>query len=257
MNRSNHLWFFAILLLGFVLPALARPPVLERYIVVLESRGGSPEAVASELARRNNGQVGYVYSHALQGFSILLPPRAVMAIRNDPRVRYVESDDPVQLFVQPLPTGVDRIFQPDAGDPVTTGSAIDAALSIDGVDDYRVDVDVAVIDTGIDYEHPDLHVVGGTNCLHTSGGGPPWARSYVCVDGPPEGDDDHYHGTHVAGTIGALDNDFGVVGVAPGARLWAVKVLDGSGSGYESGIVAGIDFVAGTTYAPPSRWNSW
>ncbi len=55
------------------------------------------------------------------------------------------------------------------------------------------------------------------------------------------GDDDHYHGTHVAGTIGAIDNDFGVVGVAPGARLWAVKVLDQNGSGYSSWIVAGID----------------
>ncbi|CAG0911367.1 unnamed protein product, partial [Cyprideis torosa] len=56
-------------------------------------------------------------------------------------------------------------------------------------------------------------------------------------------DDDNGHGTHVAGIIGALDNDLGIVGVAPGARLWAVKVLDSSGSGANSGILAGIDWV--------------
>jgi subtilisin family serine protease len=58
------------------------------------------------------------------------------------------------------------------------------------------------------------------------------------------GDDDHYHGTHVAGIIGAIDNGVGVVGVAPGARLWAVKVLDKNGSGWSSWIIAGIDWVA-------------
>jgi subtilisin len=102
-------------------------------------------------------------------------------------------------------------------------------------DDYRVDVDVAVIDTGVDFQHPDLNVVGGVNCA----GGSPFTKK--CKSG---GDDDHYHGTHVAGTIGAIDNGIGVVGVAPGARLWAVKVLNSQGSGYTSWIVAGIDWVA-------------
>ncbi|MBW3621413.1 MAG: S8 family serine peptidase, partial [Actinobacteria bacterium] len=65
-------------------------------------------------------------------------------------------------------------------------------------------------------------------------------RTYSCGAG---GDDDHYHGTHVAGTIAALDDGEGVVGVAPGARLWAVKVLDSSGSGSFSVIIAGVDYV--------------
>jgi subtilisin family serine protease len=64
--------------------------------------------------------------------------------------------------------------------------------------------------------------------------------SSTCVAG---GDDDHYHGTHVAGSIGALDNGGGVVGMAR-ARIWSVKVLNSSGSGYTSWIVAGIDYVA-------------
>jgi PKD repeat protein len=111
---------------------------------------------------------------------------------------------------------------------------------INGVDDFRVDADVAVLDTGIDRQHPDLNVAGGIDCTYYTG----WwfNRTYYCEESA-DGDDDHYHGTHVAGTIGALDNGDGVVGVAPGARLWAVKVLDAQGSGYTSGIIAGIEWV--------------
>lgn len=94
----------------------------------------------------------------------------------------------------------------------------------------RVDVDVAVIDRGIDLDHPDLNVAGGVDCLDGT-----------CETG---GDDDHSHGTHVGGTIAALDNNIGVVGVAPGARLWAVKVCDSGGSCPGSAIIAGINWVA-------------
>ncbi len=90
-------------------------------------------------------------------------------------------------------------------------------------------VEVAVIDTGIDTSHPDLQgaVLGGTNCVQG-------ASSYQDGNG---------HGTHVAGTIAARDNAFGVVGVAPEAKLWAVRVLDNNGSGTWSSIICGIDFV--------------
>jgi subtilisin len=196
----------------------------EKVIVVMHDSVDNPGAVASEIARRNNGNVGFVYQHALKGASMSVPAPAIAGIQRDLRVKYVEIDDPVELFAQTSPTGVQRIFADD-----------NAALAINGTDDYRVDVDVAVIDTGVDFEHPDLNVVGGVNCS----GGSPFRGS--CKTG---GDDDHYHGTHVAGTIGAIDNGTGVVGVAPGARIWAVKVLNSQGSGYESWIVAGIDWVA-------------
>jgi len=206
-------------------------PPQDRYIVVLKAGAGFPDEVAADVALRTNGRVGYVYEHALQGFSITMPRAARAGIARDPRVAYVEEDRPVSINIddQVVPTGIERIFT-------------DLAFNINESDE-RVDVDVAVLDTGIDRQHPDLNVVGGTNCLKTTDNGPPWARSFYCDDNE-DGDDDHYHGTHVAGTIAALDNGIGVVGVAPGARLWAVKVLDSGATGWFSGIVAGIDWVA-------------
>ena len=201
----------------------------ESFIVVLDTPAGDVRAEAAALGRQAGGRVGFVYEHALQGFQLWASPRAAEALRNNPNVVSVESDDLVTVAEQSTPTGVERI---DADS--------NAALDIDGADDLRVDVDVAVLDTGIDREHPDLNVVGGVTCS-LQGKGAPWSRPAACTTG---GDDDHYHGTHVAGTIGALDNGTGVVGVAPGARLWAVKVLDANGSGWESQIVAGIDWVA-------------
>ena len=224
----------ALLLLGGLLvpgPSLAAPPG-ERYIVVFKDSVDVQTAVP-DVARAYGLEVGYVYEHALKGMSVVMPAGRLNALQNDPRVAYVETDDPVSLAAQTVPTGIERIFADSNG-----------GIDIDGSDDFRVDVDVAVIDTGVDFQHPDLNVAGGVDCTLSSGGGPPWARTYFCSStGGTGGDDDHYHGTHVAGTIAALDNGDGVVGVAPGARIWAVKVLNSQGSGYESGIVAGIDWV--------------
>ncbi len=220
------------LVLGIFLSTTAysqSQPNLQSYIVVLNDNA-VPEEVAEEIALKANGQVGYVFEHVIKGFSISIPAVAVNGILNNPKVSYVEEDIPMTAFAQQVPTGVERIF------------ADKTALDIDDFDDYRVDVDVAVLDTGIDLEHSDLNVVGGANCLNHSGG-PPHRRAYYC-DEAQGGDDDHYHGTHVAGTIAALDNNIGVVGVAPGARLWALKVLDSQGSGTLSGIIAGVDWVA-------------
>jgi len=102
----------------------------------------------------------------------------------------VVPDGIVRSYAQTLPTGVDRI-----------GADQNATANIDGVDE-RVDVDVAVLDTAGNDTHPDLNVHHWTNC----------------TDSLVNSDDDG-HGTHVGGTIGALDNDIGVVGVAAGAHV--------------------------------------
>jgi subtilisin family serine protease len=95
-------------------------------------------------------------------------------------------------------------------------------------------VQVAIIDTGILATHPDLvgQVVGGKNCTNSR-------KGFV---------DENGHGTHVAGTIAGLNNKVGVIGVAPGVKLWAVRVLDKYGSGSWSSVICGLDFV--TSMAP-------
>ncbi len=96
---------------------------------------------------------------------------------------------------------------------------------MDNVDEL-LNVDIAIIDTGVQKTHPDLRVVNQVNF-----------SSEFWID------DRNGHGTHVAGTAAALDNGVGVVGVAPGARIWSVKVLDRNGSGYLSDVIEGIDYV--------------
>ena len=214
-----------VLVLVLALPGgsvMADNPVGPSYIIVFKDTT-NPSAEAPGLAKAYGLQTGFIYEHALKGISAFVPEGRLEALKHDPRVAYVVADMERSIDVQSMPTGIQRIF-----------ANTNPEIAIDGSDDYRVDVDVAVIDTGIDFQHPDLNVMGGVNCTLS-------IFSAYCASG---GDDDHYHGTHVAGTIGAIDNGIGVVGVAPGARLWAVKVLNKRGSGWSSWIIAGIDWVA-------------
>ncbi|WP_019816301.1 S8 family serine peptidase [Saccharomonospora saliphila] len=190
-------------------------PGARPYIVTLAD-DADPRAVADEHRNRHGAEVGHVFRTALRGYAARLSAGEVAEVRADERVTSVSPDRTVTTLAQSTPTGIDRV---DAEQSATA--------NIDGTDD-RVDVDVAVIDTGIDLDHPDLNV-------HTAG-------AINCSTGR-DADDGNGHGTHVAGTIGALDNDSGVVGVAPGARVWPVRVLDNRGSGRWSDIICGIDHV--------------
>lgn len=226
LNRLLSIGVMFTVLLGLMgagIATAAPGPAGAPYIIVFKDTV-NPGAEAPGLAKAYGLQPGFVYQHALKGMSAIVPEGRLVALQHDPRVAYVEPDMEQHIEVQSMPTGIQRIF-----------AGKNSAISINGIDDYRVDVDVAVIDTGVDFQHPDLNVVGGVTCSA------PFIFWANCSTG---GDDDHYHGTHVAGTIGALDNGIGVVGVAPGARIWAVKVLNSSGSGYSSQIVAGIEWVA-------------
>lgn len=209
------------------------------YIVTLNGAVADPEALATEHADEFRGTVHGVYRHVLKGYSITLPDAAASALHALPQVLAVEKDGTFhgletnpsadKAYLQPdgplaasqeVPTGIRRIFADQ-----------NPNLDIDGQDDVRMDVDIAITDSGIDFDHPDLNVVSRVDC--TSG---------TCREN--EGDDGNGHGTHVAGTAAALDNGTGVVGVAPGGRLHSVRVLGNDNTGQWSWIIAGYDYIA-------------
>ncbi len=197
-------------------PALSAEPT-SGYVVMLDAGTGDPGAVAAEQAAALGFAVGYVYRSALTGYAADLTTSDLGALRADPRVVAMEAVRPL-AGTAAMPPGIDRI---DADLSVTAG--------IDDADRPRINADVAVMDTGIDKDHPDLNVAGGFNCAKGRG-----------VDDPLG------HGTHIAGIVGALDDGQGVVGVAPGVRLWAVRVLDDDGRGTTKELLCGVDWVTST-----------
>jgi subtilisin len=182
----------------------------DKYIVVLKSG-----AQASVVASRHGIVAENTYDSAVQGFSGRLTLRQLLALALDRQIAYIEEDQLVRISAQSVEPGIRRI-----------GANLNATAKIDGLDE-RVNVDIAIIDTGIQLNHPDLNVF----------------RNVSYVSGARTGNDDNGHGTHCAGIAAALDNNIGVVGVAPGARLWAVKVLDRSGGGTISNVIKGVDYV--------------
>ncbi|MFM7718805.1 MAG: S8 family serine peptidase [Actinomycetota bacterium] len=191
-------------------------------IVMLADSVARPGAVANDLTARFGGNVGHVYRTLIKGFSANLPDAAIVALQADPRVLSIDPDTIATTTEDSLPTGVNRIELDQRFTGLTTSNSVN----------YGSSVQVAVVDTGIDDRHPDLNVVDGVNCASNAG----------CSAGLPG--DGNGHGSHVAGTIAAKDDGSGVVGVAPGAALYAVEVLDRQGSGYFSWIIAGLDYVA-------------
>lgn len=181
----------------------------------------------------------HVFRHGIGGFAARLSPAQVRRLRADPAVASVEIDAPVSIAKdtveggvvsrgeftrQQVPTGIRRI-DADRQPLAHIGARTD------------VDVDIAVLDTGI-AAHPDLRIGGGYNCSREDGRDP---TRYT---------DRYGHGTHVAGTIAARDNGIGVVGVVPGARVWAIKVLGDDGTGKTSDIVCGLQWMLGQQLSP-------
>jgi subtilisin len=186
----------------------------DRYIVVLKD-GADTTSVVTRHRQREGTRADRRFSRTFRGFSAKLDRDQRLALLTDPNVAAIVPDEVIELAAQTTPTGVSRV-----------GAKSSATAAIDGID-QRVDADVAIVDTGI-ARHVDLNVAGGYNC--STSDRTLWR-------------DKQGHGTHVAGTVGALDNDFGVVGVAPGVRLWAVKILNDEGFGYLSWYVCGLDWI--------------
>ncbi|MGE0135578.1 MAG: S8 family serine peptidase [Dehalococcoidia bacterium] len=201
------------------------PPAFEQqsYIVVLKDDLFDPFGIMDTIERTQGIQSNLRFSFALSGFSVRLNAFQVEAIRRLPWVDFVSPDLQVQT-VGPAPIA--------SGETVPPGvRRIEAASTTQTTDPSTVNV--AVIDTGIDLGHPDLNAVAGRNCVSSSS----------------QPQDDNGHGTHVAGTIGGRNTGSGVLGVAPGTRLYAVKVLNSGGSGSWSQVICGIDWVTANAAA--------
>ena len=188
-----------------------------RYIVVLDEDVDNPESVARDLSGRLGLETTYVYDDALEGFAAEIPAESLSAVRSNPRVESVAKDRVIEASGQVRPTGIKRVDAPQSSTLAGNGSG-------------KVNADIAILDSGIYKQHRDLNIAGGNNCVGSD------KKAWSDGDG---------HGTHVAGTAAAKDNSIGVVGVAPGARLWAVRVLNNSGTGSFSSAICGIDWVTG------------
>jgi subtilisin family serine protease len=185
---------------------------------VLNDDVRDPREVARQHAQRYGAEVLNNYEYALKGYAARLPEQQLNRLRNDSQVKYIEQDQEASVSAQTTPWGIERI----AADGSQTGST----TKIDGSDTSR-DVTAYILDTGIDTSHSDLNARMGVNYA----GGP--------------NTDCNGHGTHVAGTVAAKDNDQAVVGVASGVQQVGVKVLNCRGSGTYAGVIDGIDWVTG------------
>src|SRR6056297_1185968 len=226
---------------------LSEPEMDSSYIVVFKSdatddaaaKGQSIESYRSDIlqtAEVQRDRVYQEYNRTIAGFAAELSDAQLSLLRTDPRVDFIEKDRIVQ-FAPPCGTPNGGPCDGDGGGDDDGGSSAQETpygiTRVNGGATYTGTNVAWILDSGVDLDHPDLNVDAslGFNAF-TKG-----------KDGKSL-DDGNGHGTHVAGTIAALDNSTGVIGVAAGATVVPVKILDSRGSGSYSGVIAGVDHVA-------------
>jgi subtilisin family serine protease len=206
-------------------------PIAGQYVVVLKEDaalrglGAQMKGKALGLLKKNGADeasLGFVYASAIQGFSAKLNPAQLRALAEDDAIAYIEEDFEVTLVQKGKPGG--------GGGSQPAQTTPWGISKVGGAGDGTGKT-AWIIDTGIDLDHPDLNVDAARGFTAFTSG----------KDNTP--DDGNGHGTHVAGTVAALNNTIGVIGVAAGARVVPVKVLSSSGSGSNSGVIAGVDYV--------------
>lgn len=195
-------------------------------------RAERTERLIGRLEARRGLRAHQRFGWAMQGFTATMTSGEAAALRADPSVASVVPNAPARIAADSVPLGIRRIG---------------AAAGIVAGED--VDADVAVIDTGVGpVGGPggarELDIRGGVDCR------PARTRPYKDAGSYADG---HGHGTHVAGTIAARANGVGVVGVAPGARIWAVRVFDSSGSGTTASVICGVEWVTRWLAEHPGR----
>ncbi|WP_223700984.1 S8 family peptidase [Sutcliffiella deserti] len=180
----------------------------KEYLIGFNNKASATSS--KNLVTAAGGDVEHEFQY-MKVLHVTLPEKAAEALKKNPNIAFVEENLVYQATAQTTPWGVTHIKADKAHASNITGTG----------------VKVAILDTGIDASHSDLNVKGGASF----------------VSGEPNAlTDGNGHGTHVAGTVAALNNTTGVLGVAYNADLYAVKVLSESGSGTLSGIAQGIEW---------------
>ncbi|MBN4085160.1 S8 family peptidase [Flavobacteriaceae bacterium AH-315-B10] len=214
-------------------------PIEGQYIITLYGQSSvkqanlkysqSKEALNNEiLSKFSNIQLSkesivHTYGYAINGFTAKLNDNQLQTLKKDSRIKLIEQDQLVTL-AKPSWAG--------GGDDEPTSQEVPWGIDrVNGGVTYSDTLVAWVIDTGIDLTHPDLNVDVNRSASFLGG---------KDADDP---NDANGHGTHVAGTIAAIDNSEGVIGVAAGATVISVRVLDRRGSGTYSGVIAGVDYV--------------
>lgn len=187
-----------------------------------QTEGAQVPGIAKSLAARANANLTHVYSHSIKGFTVDIPCSAAAVIfGKDAEIISLTPDGVVSINKGKPSGGGGSTSNPEQTSYGTTrvGGPIDGNA-------YTA----WIIDTGIDLDHPDLNVDA--------------TRGFTAISDGGGMDDKNGHGTHVSGIIAAIDNEIGSVGVAQGATVIPVRVLNRRGSGTISGVIAGVDHVA-------------
>jgi hypothetical protein len=181
----------------------------------------------------SNAEIVNVYSRTINGATLKLTKDQVQQLKGKKEVAYIEQDRIVMFAPPTCGTGNTPACEPAPGDGGSSSQETPYGIKrVKGILEYSGTGVAWIIDSGIDLDHPDLNVNA--------------SRAFNAFTSGKDGqsaDDGNGHGTHVAGTIAAINNGYGVIGVAPGATVIPVKVLDSRGSGSYSGVIAGVDYV--------------
>lgn len=191
----------------------------DQYIVVLDnSFAKTSAAAAAEMAPMYDMEIGYTWD-VIRAFSAKVPANQIDALKADPRVKYVEQDQVFRIPDIPVEENMSKV----------TAQTTPWGITRVGGAGNGVGKTAWIIDSGIDLDHPDLTVDVARSVNYTT---------------EKNADDLNGHGTHCAGIVAAKNNDIGTIGVAAGATVVAVKVLNRKGSGTTTSVINGVNYVA-------------
>lgn len=200
------------------------------YIVVLKKKASTTDKESKRMEKSYGFKTKLRYKSALKGFSVNLTNTQLKKLQKDPSVQSISQDEVLTM---------DESFNSNAVYSSLTPQVVDLGLTrIGGGNNIHkgTGVGVAVLDTGIDFTHPDL-----INNISP--------HNHTCISGTTDANDDNGHGSYIAGIIAGEDNGFGVLGVAPRATLFAVKVLGVSGASQVGSVICGLDWVTANAVA--------